>query len=154
MNCRLIYRANSIVSRVSPSKYILTILINCEIKEDACTLYSVYKPFNTVSKCTIGLICIQLRRLIDFQTFIFNCMKGIIYSRYLPVTVWKGSYTVLSILYMYTLECIQGLWDICILRFLMKDKICYPSKLTFSLWLFSLSLYHSVNQSISKSVNQ
>ena len=117
---------------------------------------TVYKPFNTVGNCIIGLI--------------YSCggCMTFKYFKFLFATVWKGLYTVaifqqlyerdyiqlvLSILYMYTSECIQGLWDICNLRFLMKDKFCYPSKLTFVSDFFSLSRYHS-EQSSRQSVNQ
>ena len=75
---------------------------------------------------------------------------------------------VLSISYMYTLECIQRLWDICILRFLMKEKYLlsfrnYFFSLTFfikslSIWTisqsFNQSISQSVNLSISQSINQ
>ena len=119
-------------------------------------------------------------------------MKGIIYSRNLPAIVWKGLNTVaiflqlyekdyiqlgLSFLYMYTLECIiWGHWTYLSPDFRVfneKRKKCYPSKLTFTLWLFSVfiimnsqtvnqyisqsgyqSINQSINQSISQSVNQ
>ena len=56
---------------------------------------------------------------------------------------------------MYTLEYIQGLWDIYILRFLMKDKICNPPKLTFSLRLFFIkSLISKISQSVNQSISQ
>ena len=100
-----------------------------------CNIFKDSLIYSRDPYCTIGL---------KYSRNSSDCNKGLIYSCGGCVTfkyfnfylqLYERDYIqlVLSISYMYTLECIQGLWDICILRFLMKDKICYPSEITFSL---------------------
>ena len=64
---------------------------------------------------------------------------------------------VLSISYMYTLECIQVLWDIHMyFKVFNERQSLYPSEIPFSLSLYHYeqSFIQSVNQSISQSFNQ